>query len=147
MALIGAYSGFNARSRIATTQTASWAGNARRMVFKPAVFNGLVTNGIRPGVQIVSAGQYRLSFNFTISGIGTGIRVRTNSVGGTGPTPAVIFTADGSGCYSSFSNVTASDLLAGSVYLVVEVASTEAVSESIVWEHAEVMVERIGADK
>ena len=103
----------------------------------------MFTASARSGAQITTAGQYEVTFNFTVTGITTGIKIRLNASGADGAGTAVTFTDSGSASFKRFANVTDVDLSAGDVFLLIESSSVSG-TESITWEHSELAIRRIG---
>lgn len=108
---------------------------------------------LRSGAQIVAAGQYETTFNFNLltTEDSTEIWVRGRAEGADGIKTPVKFCALTAGdciegSYSFFSNVTAFDVLANEVLILIEVASV-ADFETITWVHSQVNIQRIGPAK
>lgn len=143
MALIGTPNFPTTSSRTVIT-TAAWSGLGRRHPIAPLLPGPIVFWPSISGAEIIASGQYEFTFNFTVSGITTGIQIRSNVTGADGEGVPVDFTLDGSASYKGFANVTDSDILAGQVFLLIESASRLG-TENITWDHAELSIRRIGS--
>jgi len=151
MALIGVPSFPTTQNRVAVS-TAPTLGYLRRHLPSPTIIDsrGLFVP-VSSGVEVLASGQYETTFNFSFetTGTDTEIRLRGNSVNADGPGTPVRFCAPDigdkvNGTFKFFSNVTDANLVAGRVYVKIEVAALSG-SETITWLHSQLSVVRIGA--
>ena len=102
--------------------------------------------GARSGATVTVPGTYELVFDFTVTGIAAAIKIRGNAEGADGEGDAMTITTDGAYTFRFFANVTAADLAAGTVSIVIQ-AATAAGSDTVEWENGSMAIRRIGGAK